>query len=182
MINRFFVIVILALLLLNQSPTVAFRSFRQPISFPTSQIQTAFRHSNQFAHFSSPALENKIEVVEPFGRGLKNDLSRKIPFYVSDFRDGFRLKTLSSTVFLFFACLAPAVAFGGKLEVYCLFFLLFKHYFLCVLCRSPHYSNRRHDGYSGSCWCHGYWRSIICFVFGATNYNYWYNWPSFGLS
>lgn len=28
-------------------------------------------------------------------------------------KDGFNLKGLATTVFLFFACLAPAVAFGG---------------------------------------------------------------------
>lgn len=35
------------------------------------------------------------------------------PHYWSDMKDGFNLKGLATTVFLFFACLAPAVAFGG---------------------------------------------------------------------
>ncbi|CAM9505104.1 unnamed protein product, partial [Phaeothamnion confervicola] len=37
--------------------------------------------------------------------------------YPSDIRDGFNIKVLSTTVFLFFACLAPAVAFGGLMGV-----------------------------------------------------------------
>ncbi len=49
--------------------------------------------------------------------GLVNDLRRKIPFLVSDFTDGFTTKTLASVFFLFFACLAPAIAFGGLLAV-----------------------------------------------------------------
>jgi hypothetical protein len=36
-----------------------------------------------------------------------------LPHYVSDFRDGLHPKCVGSTLFLFFACLAPAVTFGG---------------------------------------------------------------------
>lgn len=35
--------------------------------------------------------------------------------YGSDFKDGANLKGLAASFFLFFACLAPAVAFGGLL-------------------------------------------------------------------
>ena len=41
------------------------------------------------------------------------DIRRRIPHYFSDFRDGFHSKSLASVLFLFFACLAPAVTFGG---------------------------------------------------------------------
>ena len=58
-----------------------------------------------------------VKIVEPFGKGLSEDLKRKLPFYVSDFTDGFKIKSLSSTFFLFFACLAPAIAFGGLLAL-----------------------------------------------------------------
>ena len=118
------------LVLLYQSLGDAFRTtIRQPISIPFSvntQTQTGSRHYNKFVHFSSsPVLdETKIEIMEPFGKGLKTDLSRKLPFYFSDFRDGFKLKTLSSTVFLFFACLAPAVAFGGNDNICIYYFVL----------------------------------------------------------
>ena len=49
--------------------------------------------------------------------GVLADIRRRLPLYGSDFRDGLSSKTLSSVFFLFFACLAPAVAFGGLLSV-----------------------------------------------------------------
>ncbi len=48
----------------------------------------------------------------PFG-GLLDDLRRRLPYYGSDFRDGLHPKVAGSALFLFFACLANAVAFGG---------------------------------------------------------------------
>ena len=45
--------------------------------------------------------------------GLIADIRRRLPHYVDDFRDGLRAKTLASIIFMFFACLAPAVTFGG---------------------------------------------------------------------
>jgi mannitol/fructose-specific phosphotransferase system IIA component (Ntr-type) len=45
--------------------------------------------------------------------GLLNDIARRLPHYVSDFTDGFHTKSVAATMFLFFACLAPAVTFGG---------------------------------------------------------------------
>ena len=56
-----------------------------------------------------------LPLVEPFGKGVMEDVKRKSPHYKTDFADGFTVKSLSSIVFLFFACLAPAVAFGGLL-------------------------------------------------------------------
>lgn len=48
----------------------------------------------------------------PF-QGLLQDLRRRLPYYVDDFREGLQAKCASSILFLFFACLAPAVTFGG---------------------------------------------------------------------
>ena len=45
--------------------------------------------------------------------GIVRDLKRRLPHYLSDFTDGFDRKCLASVLFLFFACLAPAVTFGG---------------------------------------------------------------------
>lgn len=50
----------------------------------------------------------------PFG-GLINDIKRKKPFYKSDFVDGFSMQCVASIIFMYFACLAPAVTFGGLL-------------------------------------------------------------------
>jgi hypothetical protein len=45
--------------------------------------------------------------------GLINDLKRRLPHYASDWRDGLHPKVAGATLFLYFACLANAVAFGG---------------------------------------------------------------------
>jgi mannitol/fructose-specific phosphotransferase system IIA component (Ntr-type) len=45
--------------------------------------------------------------------GVVQDIRRRLPHYASDFRDGFHAKSVASILFLFFACLAPAVTFGG---------------------------------------------------------------------
>ena len=50
----------------------------------------------------------------PFA-GIKADIKRRLPHYLSDFKDGLRAKSIASIVFMFFACLAPAITFGGLL-------------------------------------------------------------------
>lgn len=52
-----------------------------------------------------------------WGRGLLGDVRRRAPLYASDWADGFQLKALPATAFLYFACLAPVVAFGGLTSV-----------------------------------------------------------------
>ncbi len=49
------------------------------------------------------------------GGGLLADIRRKKPFYASDFLHGLHPQCISSFLFLYFACLAPIVAFGGLL-------------------------------------------------------------------
>lgn len=48
--------------------------------------------------------------------GLINDLKRKQPFYLSDFKDGMNLQSVASWIFLYFACLSPIITFGGLLS------------------------------------------------------------------
>jgi hypothetical protein len=48
-----------------------------------------------------------------FAGGIMADIRRRRPHYVDDFRQGLHSKVLASTLFLFFACLANAIAFGG---------------------------------------------------------------------
>ncbi|VDI33414.1 solute carrier family 4 (sodium borate transporter), member 11, partial [Mytilus galloprovincialis] len=50
-------------------------------------------------------------------QGIKEDLNRRLPHYISDYTDGFTgnktiQKTISTTLFLYFACLMPSIAFG----------------------------------------------------------------------
>ncbi|XP_044008715.1 sodium bicarbonate cotransporter 3 isoform X2 [Aphidius gifuensis] len=47
--------------------------------------------------------------------GLINDIKRKAPFYISDFKDACALQCISSILFLYFACLSPIITFGGLL-------------------------------------------------------------------
>ncbi len=64
-------------------------------------------------------IEVPVELVytgRPFG-GVFDDVRRRWAHYASDFSDGLNPKSLSSTLFLFFACLAPAVTFGGIMGV-----------------------------------------------------------------
>ena len=62
---------------------------------------------------------NTVETTDPLAwtrrplGGLRADLGRRLPFYSSDFREGLSSKVAASTIFLFFACLANAIAFGG---------------------------------------------------------------------
>jgi len=93
-----------------------------------------FRQLVETAHSSRTILEGYRDALEahvhlrtpqdqqlaPSGRlfgGLLQDLKRKWPHVAGDYKDGFTSKTIASVVFLFFACLAPAIAFGGLLSV-----------------------------------------------------------------
>lgn len=49
---------------------------------------------------------------KPFG-GIRQDIKRRLPHYVSDFKDGFSSKVAGTTIFMFFAALANAIAFGA---------------------------------------------------------------------
>lgn len=51
------------------------------------------------------------------GRDLIDDVKRRLPHYVSDYKDGVighktPKKTAATVVFLYFSCLLPSIAFG----------------------------------------------------------------------
>ena len=48
-----------------------------------------------------------------FMGGIRADIKRKIPNYFTDFKDGLHSKVVGTTLFLFFAALANAIAFGA---------------------------------------------------------------------
>ena len=50
--------------------------------------------------------------ARPFA-GIVGDLRRRLPKLADDFRAGLQSKSIASIIFLFFACLAPAITFGG---------------------------------------------------------------------
>ena len=50
-----------------------------------------------------------------FCGGLINDIKRKKPWFFSDFKDALSIQSIAVIFFLYFACLAPTIAFGGIL-------------------------------------------------------------------
>ncbi len=109
------------------------------VEFANLMKDTAFRHQGlkicNRKRFTSQALEEfyiqaltknlKFERQVPpelrrsggFMGGLKRDLHRRARHYWDDFLCGIDLKSLAATIFLFFACIAPSIAFGGLLSV-----------------------------------------------------------------
>ncbi|XP_062965464.1 solute carrier family 4 member 11 isoform X1 [Cynocephalus volans] len=55
----------------------------------------------------------------PFGKGIREDIARRFPMYPMDFTDGIIGKNkavgkyITTTLFLYFACLLPTIAFGS---------------------------------------------------------------------
>lgn len=64
-------------------------------------------------HASTTAADDGMTWTGRLAGGLMNDLRRRLPHYADDLRQGLSGKVLASVLFLFFACLANAVAFGG---------------------------------------------------------------------
>ncbi|OQV25048.1 Sodium-driven chloride bicarbonate exchanger [Hypsibius exemplaris] len=51
-----------------------------------------------------------------FCGGLIADIKRKVPFYLSDFRDALHMQSLASFIFLYFASMTPLITFGGLMS------------------------------------------------------------------
>ncbi len=66
-----------------------------------------------FEHHIPP----ELQPTGKFAGGLIADIKRTSETYFQDYKEGVNSKSLASVFFLFFACLAPAIAFGGLLEV-----------------------------------------------------------------
>lgn len=81
----------------------------------TDELRAAYVEAlHADTHFESHVSDE----LRPSGRlfgGFINDIKRRLPYYWSDYKDGLNPKSLASILFLFFACLAPAIAFGGLL-------------------------------------------------------------------
>lgn len=52
---------------------------------------------------------------ESWAVGVRRDFGNRLPEYKSDITDGVNAQTLATILFLFFACLAPAIGFGSVL-------------------------------------------------------------------
>lgn len=84
-----------------------------------AQNPTALRHAleHTIARTSPPVIPHAqqpdMASAKGFGAGIVQDWRRRITHYKSDFIDGLHPKSISATLFLLFACLAPAITFGG---------------------------------------------------------------------
>ncbi|XP_039180045.1 electrogenic sodium bicarbonate cotransporter 4 isoform X4 [Crotalus tigris] len=65
-----------------------------------------------------PAVHDIGEELMWTGRfcgGLYLDLKRKLPWFPSDFYDGFHIQSISAVLFIYLGCIANAITFGGLL-------------------------------------------------------------------
>ena len=79
-------------------------------------LRDAFAHT--LARTAKPVEADTSHVAEMapasgIGAGVRQDLKRRLPHYMADFLEGLHPKSVSSILFLLFACLAPAITFGG---------------------------------------------------------------------
>jgi hypothetical protein len=60
--------------------------------------------------------DSKQTILEPLAVGVKRDFSHRLPNYLTDdITDGLNAQSLATILYLFFACLAPAIGFGATL-------------------------------------------------------------------
>ena len=88
----------------------------------SSSPSTAPVAENQVRHRFRTRSDAKVDSAQEirftgrFCGGLRDDIRGRAAIYISDWVDGLRCKTFSAVVLIFFACLAPAIAFGALLE------------------------------------------------------------------
>ncbi|CAI5949913.1 unnamed protein product [Closterium sp. NIES-64] len=82
-------------------------SVTEPSGTHSSSISSAHTSSAETGSAEGSAAEGG------FGAPLWADIRRKVPHVGSDVRDGLHPAAAASTMFLFFACLTPCIAFGG---------------------------------------------------------------------
>ena len=74
------------------------------------------------AEAQTAAAHDALVFTGKFAGGLRADLKRRAPWYVSDWVEALtqenRSQALASVIFLFFACLSPAVTFGMLFDEY----------------------------------------------------------------
>lgn len=83
--------------------------------------KSADEHSGRLERRDVIIGEGKVSREPGFlevGQGIRDDLRRRLPHYMSDFKDGVvgpksLQKTISTTFFLYFSIILPAIAFGN---------------------------------------------------------------------
>lgn len=56
-----------------------------------------------------------LPVSSRFFGGLHLDIKRKLPWFPSDFYDGFHIQSISAVLFIYLGCITNAITFGGLL-------------------------------------------------------------------
>ena len=98
-------------ILANQTKELAFRRRRGAIE--KHEVEKTLAETIQEKD------ESDVDPLTRTGRfcgGLIRDIKRRFPFYVSDITDAFHMRCLATIIFVYFACLAPAITFGGLLS------------------------------------------------------------------
>lgn len=93
--------------------TVPSSSLSRAVAAKSIQISPTYVTSTKRSLKMNDAASAADPLFEPLGTGIKRDFSTRLPLYLSDITDGLNLQCLATVMFLFFACLAPAVGFGG---------------------------------------------------------------------
>jgi len=89
--------------------------FKAHIRKTANEIST--RQEKAEVDMSKEEVNNEPGFLQPF-RGIRDDLARRLPYYWSDYKDGVvgpksLQKTISTTFFLYFSIILPAIAFGN---------------------------------------------------------------------
>ncbi|PAA67463.1 hypothetical protein BOX15_Mlig025573g1 [Macrostomum lignano] len=87
---------------------------------PMEKPNTEHRHADQKEPQEPAVVEHgEAEGLQRTGRlfgGLVQDVKRRAPWYKSDFLDALHPQTIGSFFFIYFACIAPIITFGGMLS------------------------------------------------------------------
>lgn len=83
------------------------------LGMPLSLNNARHRSTSGGITMSAAVASGGEEIFEGPCVGIKRDIKARLPFYKSDIADGLNTQCLAATMFLFFACLAPAVGFGA---------------------------------------------------------------------
>ncbi|XP_071849821.1 solute carrier family 4 member 11-like isoform X4 [Apostichopus japonicus] len=97
--------------------------FKRTLTEHAKELAIQQSHPSRIRGNSRPSVTNAMDMFGSFGhnwfpgRGLYLDLRRRLPNYISDFTEGIMgtksiHKLISTTLFLYFACLLPSIAFG----------------------------------------------------------------------
>jgi len=76
----------------------------------------AFLFFSALAAAAEELEEDPLDRTGSFCGGLVLDIKRRAKFYLSDFKDGFNVQCLLTSIFLYFSVFAPNIAFGSILD------------------------------------------------------------------